>query len=115
MDQTEMISNLADNLLEQIFSYLTLKELSHCARVCKTWNRYLEDENNEVWRLKAAHKLNEKVSQKFKILHYINISCVLGYEIRSFIICTIVQSKTASFLSFMEPIRRKMIDGNPCL
>lgn len=62
MDQTELISNLADNLLEQIFSYLTLKELSHCARVCKTWNRYLEDENNEVWRLKAAHKLNEKVS-----------------------------------------------------
>lgn len=83
MDQTESISNLADNLLEQIFSYLTLKELSSCARVCKTWNRYLEDENNEVWRLKAAHKLNEKVrlNEETINLNDITLSCILGNEV----------------------------------
>ena len=56
-------SDLPDSLLEHIFSYLNLTELSNSARVCKSWNRYLTDENNEIWRYQCLRKLSEKVKK----------------------------------------------------
>lgn len=54
-------SDLPDSLLEHILSYLSLNDVSSCARVCKSWNRYLADENNEIWRYHCLRKLSEKV------------------------------------------------------
>lgn len=48
---------LPDNVLEVIFSYLKLGELRSCAQVCKNWNRYLRDENNDVWRMHCIRRL----------------------------------------------------------
>lgn len=50
-----------DNILENIFSYLRLKDLRNCALVCKTWYRILNDENNDVWRLHCVKRLAEEV------------------------------------------------------
>lgn len=54
-------SELLDGLLEHIFGYLSLNDVSNCARVCKNWNRFLSDENNEIWRYNCLRKLSEKV------------------------------------------------------
>ena len=53
-------SELADGLLEHIFNYLSLDDISSCARVCKNWNKFLSDENNEIWRYHCLRKLSEK-------------------------------------------------------
>lgn len=50
-----------DHLLENIFSYLSLKDLKNCALVCKNWHRILNDENSYVWRLQCIKKLAEEV------------------------------------------------------
>ncbi|CAG9810656.1 unnamed protein product [Chironomus riparius] len=59
-DSSQCFSELPDCLLETIFSYLGLCEIANCARVCKNWNRYLADENNDIWRLQCLRKLSEK-------------------------------------------------------
>lgn len=53
-------TNLPDNILESVFSYLDLRDLRNCSIVCKKWNRYLNDENNEVWRMHCMRKLTEE-------------------------------------------------------
>ncbi|XP_026487697.1 F-box/SPRY domain-containing protein 1 [Vanessa tameamea] len=50
-----------DHFLENIFSYLNLRDLKNCALVCKTWLRILSDENNDVWRLHCVKRLAEEV------------------------------------------------------
>lgn len=50
-----------DHILENIFSYLCLKDLRNCALVCKSWYRILSDENNDVWRLHCVKRLVEEV------------------------------------------------------
>lgn len=61
MDSTNVFSVLPDSVLENIFSYLSLKDLASCALVCKSWQRYLNsDENNEIWRLLCFRKISEK-------------------------------------------------------
>lgn len=52
---------VADHFLENIFSYLNLRDLKNCALVCKTWLRILSDENNDVWRLHCVKRLAEEV------------------------------------------------------
>lgn len=54
------ISHLPDNVLEVIFSYLELWDLRNCSLVCKSWYRYLNDENNDVWRLHCIRRLAEE-------------------------------------------------------
>lgn len=61
-------SELSDNLLEHIFSYLSLSDVANCARVCKAWNRFLSDENNDIWRSLCLRKLSEKVRNKYSIM-----------------------------------------------
>jgi F-box protein 45 len=51
---------LPDNVLEVIFSYLELHELRNCSLVGKRWYQYLNDENNDVWRLHCVRKLAEE-------------------------------------------------------
>ena len=53
-------SKLPDNVLEIVFSYLDLADLRHCSLVCKNWYRYLNDENNDVWRMHCIRKLAEE-------------------------------------------------------
>lgn len=56
-----MVNNvrLADNILEIIFSYLDLEELRNCSLVCKSWYEFLNDENNDVWRMHCVRRLAE--------------------------------------------------------
>lgn len=53
-------SRLPDSVLEVMFSYLDLRDLRNCSLVCKKWYRYLNDENNDVWRLHCIRKLAEE-------------------------------------------------------
>lgn len=59
MNEAAIVTNLPDNILEAIFSYLDLRELRNCSLVCKNWYRYLNDENNDVWRMHCIRKLAE--------------------------------------------------------
>lgn len=54
-----IVTTLPDNILEAIFSYLDLCDLRNCSLVCKNWYRYLNDENNDVWRMHCIRKLAE--------------------------------------------------------
>lgn len=56
----EKWSHLPDHIVEVIFSYLEIHDLRQCALVCKSWNRYLKDENNEVWRMHCMNLLAEE-------------------------------------------------------
>lgn len=51
---------LPARVLELIFSYLELADLTRCALVCWHWNNILADENSEVWRSLAARTLSEE-------------------------------------------------------
>lgn len=53
-------STVPDNVLEVIFSYLSLHDLRNCSLVCKRWYSFLNDENNDVWRLHCIRKLAEE-------------------------------------------------------
>nr|CAD7399472.1 unnamed protein product [Timema poppensis] len=56
----ELAATLPDNVLEVIFSYLDLHDLRNCSLVCTNWYRFLNDENNDVWRLHCIRKLAEE-------------------------------------------------------
>ena len=43
-----------------MFAFLELPELRTCSLVCKNWYRYLNDENNDVWRMHCIRKLAEE-------------------------------------------------------
>lgn len=51
---------LPDAILEHIFSFLDLDSLRSCSLACKNWYRFLNDENNDVWRLHCVRKLAEE-------------------------------------------------------
>lgn len=59
MNEKDIVTHLPDNILETIFSYLDLRDLRNCSLVCKNWYRYLNDENNDVWRMHCIRKLAE--------------------------------------------------------
>jgi len=50
----------SDHVLEVIFSYLDLHTLRNCSLVCKRWYRFLNDENNDVWRMHCIRKLAQE-------------------------------------------------------
>lgn len=56
----EIAASLPDSALEVIFSYLDLHDLRNCSLVCKKWYSFLNDENNDVWRLHCIRKLAEE-------------------------------------------------------
>ncbi|KAG7208322.1 hypothetical protein KM043_014558 [Ampulex compressa] len=58
---SDTIFKLSDHVLEVIFSYLDLKSLKNCLLVCKRWNRFLNDEDNDVWRIHCMRRLNSEV------------------------------------------------------
>ena len=43
--------------METLFSYLDLPDLRACSLVCKRWSAFLNDENNDVWRMHCVRKL----------------------------------------------------------
>ncbi len=45
------------SVLETLFSFLALPDLRSCSQVCKSWSRFLNDEDNDVWRLHCVRKL----------------------------------------------------------
>lgn len=51
---------LPGRVLEHIFSYLDLADLTHCSLVCWHWSSTLADENSEVWRSLCARGLSEE-------------------------------------------------------
>ncbi|XP_050403728.1 F-box/SPRY domain-containing protein 1 [Patella vulgata] len=53
-------NKLPPHVLEVLFSFLDISELRNCSLVCKTWYRFLNDENNDVWRLHCVRKLAEE-------------------------------------------------------
>lgn len=56
----DIASRVPDHVLEVIFSYIDLHDIRNCALVCKNWSRFLNDENNYVWRLHCIRKLAEE-------------------------------------------------------
>ncbi|XP_011503413.1 PREDICTED: F-box/SPRY domain-containing protein 1 [Ceratosolen solmsi marchali] len=55
------ITSFPDHILEMIFSHLDLYTLGNCLLVCKKWQRFLNnDENNEIWRVHCKKKLTEE-------------------------------------------------------
>ncbi|CAG5021988.1 unnamed protein product [Parnassius apollo] len=60
-DQYTIAELVPDHVLENIFSYLSLRDLRNCSLACKTWFRILSDENNDVWRFHCYKKLAEEV------------------------------------------------------
>lgn len=50
----------SDHVLEVIFSYLDLHALRNCSLVCKRWHKFLNDENNDVWRMRCIRKLAQE-------------------------------------------------------
>ena len=52
--------NLPDNIIELIFLYLSLRDVSVCMRLCRKFNTLLSDENSEVWRSLLFLKVSEK-------------------------------------------------------
>jgi len=50
----------SDHVLEVIFSYLDLHTLRNCSLVCKRWYWFLNDENNDVWRMHCIRKLAQE-------------------------------------------------------
>ena len=48
---------------QAVFSYLQLPDLRNCSLVCKNWYRFLNDENNDVWRMHCIRKLAEEALQ----------------------------------------------------
>lgn len=53
-------NKLKPEILEIIFSYLSISDLRNCSLVCKHWYKYLNDENNDVWRFHCVRKLAEE-------------------------------------------------------
>lgn len=53
-------NKLKQEILEIIFSYLSISDLRNCSLVCKHWYKYLNDENNDVWRFHCVRKLAEE-------------------------------------------------------
>lgn len=53
----DIVLRAPDHVLEVIFSYLDLHTLKNCSLVCKRWYRFLNDENNDVWRTHSIRKL----------------------------------------------------------
>ncbi|XP_076826447.1 F-box/SPRY domain-containing protein 1 [Brachyhypopomus gauderio] len=51
---------LPSRVLEHIFSYLELADLTKCSLVCWHWNGCLSDENSEVWRSLCARSVSEE-------------------------------------------------------
>lgn len=102
-------SELLDGLLEHIFGYLSLNDVSNCARVCKNWSRFLSDENNEIWRCHCLRKLSEKVNQidkRIATCWMINLlDEIAGSEVRSAALCSDLQVQAASILSRLESSR----------
>ena len=48
---------------QAVFAYLQLPDLRNCSLVCKNWYRFLNDENNDVWRMHCIRKLAEEALQ----------------------------------------------------
>ena len=53
-------AKLPHRVLEVLFSYLEIEDLRNCSLVCKNWYKYLNDENNDVWRFHCVRKLAEE-------------------------------------------------------
>lgn len=53
-------AKLNTHVLEVVFSFLDISDLRNCSLVCKAWYKYLNDENNDVWRLNCVRKLAEE-------------------------------------------------------
>ena len=53
-------AKLPDPVLEAVFAFLELPDLQNCSLVCKNWYRFLNDENNDVWRMHCIRKLAEE-------------------------------------------------------
>lgn len=51
---------LTSEILEIIFSYLSISDLRNCSLVCKDWYKFLNDEDNDVWRFHCVRKLAEE-------------------------------------------------------
>lgn len=58
--EDSIASKFSHNILEVIFSYLSLSDLKRCLLVCKHWNRYLCNEDNDVWRMHCIRELGEE-------------------------------------------------------
>lgn len=51
---------LPDHVVEVIFAYLDVHDLRNCSLVCKNWYKFLNDQNNDVWRLHCVRRLAEE-------------------------------------------------------
>jgi F-box protein 45 len=75
-----MANSIDISILEEIFYYLSVKDLVKCSRVCKKWHRILNEENSTIWQ----SKFQETGTNDFrKCPHITNMTYkarVLAYE-----------------------------------
>lgn len=60
-EKFQIVGTLSAAVLETIFSYLSLKDLSNCALVCKRWHKVLSDENSDMWRHNCMKEVSEEI------------------------------------------------------
>lgn len=60
IDDYAIAEIVPDHILENIFSFLRLKDLRNCSVVCKSWHRVLNEVHSEVWRSHCLKKMSEE-------------------------------------------------------
>lgn len=59
VDRYDIIAYLPNDVLDTLFSYLSLNDLRNCSLVCQNWNRYILREN--IWRIQCSRILPPSV------------------------------------------------------
>ena len=62
-------AKLPDRVLECLFADLNIDDLRNCSLVCKNWYKYLNGENNDVWRMHCVRKLAEEALQSDMLIN----------------------------------------------
>jgi hypothetical protein len=55
------ISELPENVLENLFTFLDLSDVRSASMVCPDWNRVISDENGDVWRSHCLRRMSREV------------------------------------------------------
>lgn len=55
-----MAADLCDDILVEVFSYLDLRDLSRCQKVCRKWRRFLTCSDGAFWRTRFEETSREQ-------------------------------------------------------
>lgn len=61
-ERDSIAAYLTDDILDTLFTYLSLQDLRNCALVCRNWYKYLLQENSLPWRVQCSKILPDGVA-----------------------------------------------------